>query len=67
MCFDDASNQNGFGASILLVSTKGAHTPISVKLDCDVTNNVAEHKACIIGLQAAVGIGVENVRVYDNS
>ena len=38
--------------------------PILVKLNFDVTNNVAEYKACIIKLQAIVEIGVKNIRVY---
>ena len=42
MYFSEASNQKGFGVGILLVSPKWGQTPISVKLDFDVTNNVAE-------------------------
>ena len=66
MFFDISSNQKEFGASILLVSLERAHTLISIKLDFDVTNNITEYEACIIELQAAVGIVVNNIRVYKN-
>jgi len=64
MYFNGASNHKGFEVGILLVSPEGAHTPISVKLDFEVNNKVAEHEACIIGLQATVEIGVKKLRVY---
>jgi len=50
MYFYRAFNQKGFGAGIILVLSEEAHIPISVKLDIDVTNNMAEYEACIRGL-----------------
>lgn len=64
MYFDRISNQKGFRASILLVSPYGVHASMSIKLDFDVTNNIAEYDACIIGLQATIQMGVKNIRVY---
>ncbi|XP_074298285.1 uncharacterized protein LOC141629134 [Silene latifolia] len=46
---------------------EGKHTPVSVKLDFEVTNNTAEYDACLIGLQAAVISGIKRVRVYGDS
>ena len=65
--FDRASNKQGCGVGVLLISPQGEHTPISVKLDFDVTNNGAEYEACIIGLEAAVALGVQRLRVYGDS
>jgi len=50
-----------------LVLPKGAYTPISAKLEFEVTNNVAEYEACIIRLQAAIDIGVKKIWVYGDS
>ena len=52
---------------MLLISPKGEHTPLSVKLDFEVTNNAAEYEACLIGLQAAVSLGIKNLRVHGDS
>ena len=65
--FDGASNKQGCGVGVLLISPKEEHTPISVKLDFDVTNNATEYEACIIGLKAAVALGVQKLRVYGDS
>ena len=57
----------GRSVGVLLISPEGAHTPISVKLDFEVTNNAAECEACIIGLEAAASIGVQKLEVYGDS
>src|SRR5918999_367749 len=65
--FDGASNQKGAGIGVLLVSPQDKHIPMSVKLDFNVTNNAAEYEACIIGLNAAVALNVQKLRVYGDS
>ena len=65
--FDGASNQKGCGVGVLLVSPEGAHIPISVKLDFEATNNTAEYEACIVGLEAAVSLGVKHLQVFGDS
>ena len=65
--FDGASNLRGFGVGVLLISPEGEHTAIPVKLDFEVTNNAAEYEACLIGLQAAVSLGIKNLRVHGDS
>jgi len=67
MYFNGVSNQEEFQASILLASPDRAHTPIPVKLDIAITNNVTEYKGCIIRLQVSIEIGVKNVQVYGGS
>ncbi|XP_074290736.1 uncharacterized protein LOC141617437 [Silene latifolia] len=65
--FDGDSNLRGHGIRVLIISPKGEHTPISFKIDFEVTNKAAEYEACLIGLQAAVGLGIKRLRVYGDS
>ena len=67
MYFDGATNQNGSGIGILLISPKGAHIPFSGRLNFPTTNNATEYEACIMGLQAALGLGVKELEVYGDS
>ena len=67
MHFDGASNQNGCGVRVILVAPDGTHIPISAKLQFNVTNNAAEYEACIMGLEAALALGVQKLRVYGDS
>ena len=64
MYFDGATNQNGSGIGVLLISPKGTHIPFSGRLNFPATNNVTEYEACIMGLQAALGLGVKELEVY---
>ena len=59
MYFDGATNQNGSGIGVLLISSKGTHIPFSSRLNFLVTNNATEHEACIMGLRVALGLGVK--------
>ena len=52
---------------MLIVSPQEEHIPISIKLDFDVTNNVAEYEACIVGLETALAIGIKKLRIYGDS
>ena len=67
MHFDRATNQNGSGIGVLLISPKGAHIPFSSRLNFPTTNNTTEYEACIMGLQAALGLGVKELEVYGDS
>ena len=64
MYFDGATNQNGSGIGVLLISPKGTHIPFSGRLNFPASNNAIEYKAFIIGLQAALGLGVKELEVY---
>ena len=65
--FDGASNYRGCGVGILIISPRGEHTPLSIKLDFDVTNNGAEYKACLHGLQAAIWLKIKKLKVHGDS
>ncbi|KAK9991482.1 hypothetical protein SO802_026467 [Lithocarpus litseifolius] len=67
MYFDGATNQNGSGIGVLLISPKGTHIPFFGGLNFPTTNNVTEYEACIIGLQGALGLGVKELKVYVDS
>ena len=67
MYFDGVTNQNGSGIGVLLISPKGAHIPFSGRLNFPTTNNATEYQACIMGLQAALGLGVKELEVYGDS
>ena len=67
MYFDGATNQNGSGIGVLLISPKGAHIPFSGRLNFLATNNAIEYEACIMGLQVALGLVVKELEVYGNS
>ena len=67
MYFDEATNQNGSGIEVLLISPKGTHIPFSGKLNFPATNNAIECEICIMGLWAALGLGVKELEVYGDS
>ncbi|XP_058220388.1 uncharacterized protein LOC131330724 [Rhododendron vialii] len=65
--FDGAANQKGFGIGVLLISPNGSHIPLAFKLNFKVTKNQAKYKACIVGMEAAIEIGVEKLEVVGDS
>ena len=67
MYFDRATNQNGSGIGVLLISPKGTHIPFSSGLNFLTTNNATEYEAYIMGLRAALGLGVKDLEVYGDS
>ena len=50
MYFDGATNQNGSGIGVLLISLKATNISFSGKLNFPTTNNATEYEACIMGL-----------------
>ena len=67
MYFDGVTNQNGSGNGVLLISPKGTHILFSGRLNFPATNNAIEYEACIMGLRAALSLGVKELEVYGNS
>ena len=65
--FDGASNVLGRGIGAMLISPKGEYCPFTARLNFGCTNNVAEYKACFMGLQAAIDKKVKNLKVYEDS
>ena len=67
MYFDGATSQNRSGIRVLLISPKGTHIPFFSRLNFFATNNATEYEACIMGLQAALSLGLEELEVYGDS
>ncbi|XP_030970957.1 uncharacterized protein LOC115991402 [Quercus lobata] len=57
MYFDGAVNQYGNGVGVLSITPEGSHIPLAIKLNFEVTNNMAEYKACIVGMEALENLG----------
>ena len=64
MYFDGATNQTGSGIGVLLISPKGTHIPFFGRLNFPATNNSIEYEAFIMGLRAALGLGLKELEVY---
>ena len=65
--FDGATNQKGYGLGVILIAPGGAHTTLAIKLKYTSTNNKAKYVACVIGMEAALSLGVENIDIFRNS
>ena len=67
MYFNGVSNALGHGVGVVLISPEGNHCPFTAKLSFECTNNVAEYKACMLGLQAAIEKKIKSLNVYGDS
>ena len=64
---DGSSNKQAGGASIVLHSPEGDKIECMIRLDFPTTNNEAEYKALVAGLDLVKAVGAENMVVYYNS
>ena len=64
MYFNGATNLRGYGAGVMLIAPRGAHTSLAVKIKYKSTNNIAKYEACIIGMEVALSLGVENIDIF---
>ncbi|XP_070021969.1 uncharacterized protein [Nicotiana sylvestris] len=67
MFFNKASNFNRVGIGVVLVLETGQHYPVSAKLMFPCTNNMAEYKACILGIRLAIDMNVQELLVIRDS
>ena len=67
MYFDGAANQYGNGIGIFLITPEGSHIPLAIKLNFEVTNNMAEYEACIARMEAFQDLGVKEAEVFGDS
>ena len=67
MYFDRAMNQYGNGIGILLITLKGSHIPLAIKLNFASTNSMAKYEACIAGMEALQELGVKVAKVFGDS
>ena len=64
MVFDGASNAIGNGIGDVIISLEGCHTPFTDRLCFNCNNNMEEYEACILGLKAAIDLGIKSLSVY---
>ena len=64
MFFDGACSRETAGAGVVLVSPKKESIQLSFKLAFQVTNNIAEYEALILGLNVAKDRGIKNIKVF---
>ena len=50
-----------------MITLKGSHIPLVVKLNFKATNNMAEYEACIAGMEALWELGVKKAEVFGDS
>ena len=67
MYFDGAVNQYRNGIGKLLITPKGYHIPLAIKLNFEVTNNVDEYEACIAEMEALQKLRVKEAEVFGDS
>ena len=67
MFFDGASNAIRHGIGAILISPEGSHYPFTTRLSFNCTNNIAEYKAYVMGLKAAIERGNRTLQVFGDS
>jgi ribonuclease HI len=67
MFFDGASSNIGAGAGVVFKSPSQETISLSYKLQFEVSNNVAEYEALVLGLRAAKEMGIREVAVFGDS
>ena len=45
----------------------GSYVPLAVKLNFEATNNMAEYKTCIAGMEVLRELGVKEAKVFGDS
>ncbi|GKV39077.1 hypothetical protein SLEP1_g46896 [Rubroshorea leprosula] len=64
---DGASSSKGSGAGALLIGPEGYRSEHALKFNFDVTNNMAEYEALLLGLQLALELKISAIQVYSDS
>ena len=67
MYFDGVINQYGNGIGILLITLKGSHIPLAIKLNFASTNSMAKYEACIAGMEAFRELRVKVAELFGDS
>ena len=67
MYFDGVVNQYGNEIGILLITPKGSHIPLAIKLNFEASNNMVEYEAWIAGMEALWELRVKEAEVFGDS
>jgi ribonuclease HI len=65
--FDRSVCSRGYGIGYVIISPGGVVQERSVRLEVEHTNNLAEYRALVAGLEALVSMGVKDVEVCGDS
>ncbi|XP_060170679.1 uncharacterized protein LOC132601615 [Lycium barbarum] len=61
--FDGAVNYKGSAIGVILISENGQHYPMAAKLKFHCTKNMVEYEACVLGLQMAIDMNIDELLV----
>ena len=64
---DGSSNEGGSGAKLILVSPEGHQMNYALMFRFKASNNKAEYKALIVGLNLAKEMKAESLEIYSDS
>ncbi|XP_070007497.1 uncharacterized protein [Nicotiana sylvestris] len=67
MFFNRTTNFKGVGIGAVSVSEIGPHYPVSAKLRFSYTNNMAKYEACIMGLNLAIDMNIQELLVIGDA
>ena len=67
MFFDGACSKQAAGAGVVLMSPTQEFIHLSFKLTFQVTNNIAEYEALILGLNTAKEMGIKGLKVFGDT
>jgi len=67
MFFDGSCSRETAGVGVVLISPQQKSTQLSFKLDFQVTNNIAEYEALLLGLNVAKDRGIKNIKVFGDA
>ena len=64
---DGASNAQGAGAGIVIITPEGIRLEHSFRLGFKASNNETKYEALFVGLRDVLDLGAREVKVYSNS
>ena len=67
MFFDGACTKESTGAGIVFISPSKEKTQLSFKLDFQVTNNIAEYEALLLGLNSTKEMKIKKLHVFGDA
>jgi len=67
MFFDGACSNEAAWEGVVLVSLTQEYIHLSFKLTFEVTNNIAEYEALVLGLSAAKEMGIKGMKVFGDA
>ena len=60
-------NQYGNGIGVLLITSKGSHLPLAIKLNFEAPNNMVDYEVCITKMEALQELGVKEAEAFGDS